>query len=940
MNRFFHFLFIFSCSTGLVFSQDIRPSIGMQLEEEMTLQSGMNALDIQIYNNSDAAFVGYLQLVLPEGLGSLAESEIPVRIKAGRKRYLSIKLLPQQLARLDGKEIAALLKTDAGELVQQRVVRLQVEAKRSFQLMDNTALQHLRELGDSVYVKLRVFNNGTTAETIRLILSSPDRMGDREFQETALYMPAGQDTLLSYSIAVEKYMIQLPQYTVRVSGVYGNNDVFGNMSISFPNISSSRNYQQMYRTDSRAYNYTRNYIDMQVDQGSSGLPVYMLRSTGTYAAMDGKLKYNFYLNQWGDILSRPNISNTFLEYEHKNKTFAVGNLQESLEASFYGRGATFTVRDSAKDNIFSTGVAERSSDLLGYYSAIDHPGINAFARLVLADQDPDRKRYEGQLYYEDDRTDSTRSVLWANSFELLKKEKAERIQMNGFIAAGAESFDVGSSADIVSQPSVALGLKLVGRTLGNLAYSSDNFYSTPYYTGNRRGVIQLSQRVNKSSGKTSYGAGVNYSRYNPSYMDSRLTSQGSDMLRMDLTLYRSLSPFVSLNLQSSFNTEHLDYYSVGQQETALSAQSWQAMGSANVRSKNYKHSFYLAMETGMMSVRDHNRSDLILRSNLNYNFGKLGLSASYQKGAFRIYELLNYNDTEGLTAESRFVFGASYGGTLLNGKLTWNTHFSNYSSSSYGNSYTANISGNYRVLKNTLLTSLVRYSHTEGANNYRYDYSNFRIGIRQNLKSRNLDRPAVRTGTLNVFCYYDNNHNNIFDAGDEIASGYNFLVGGVNFVTDRKGRAEYKKLPYGERVLFFPASNGYQGLSRVIDLQSRSVSVAIPLQKVSQVRGSLIIRYDAKLSLEANLDLDLYTIVARDQDNHTYEVRTNAQGRFLFSLPQGEYSIYIKSDTFPENIFSEDNVRTVTVEVGKNQELEPFVLQVRNKTIEVKRFGK
>lgn len=95
--------------------------------------------------------------------------------------------------------------------------------------------------------------------------SSPDRLGDRNFKALAISLPAGKDSLLSYSFAIEKYMMSLAQYTIRVSGIYSNSDVFGNVGVLFSNVSSNRDYQKMFSMDNSNPIYSNNYIDLQLN---------------------------------------------------------------------------------------------------------------------------------------------------------------------------------------------------------------------------------------------------------------------------------------------------------------------------------------------------------------------------------------------------------------------------------------------------------------------------------------------------------------------------------------------------------------------------------------------------------------------------------------------------------------------------------------------------
>src|SRR5690606_22440472 len=142
--------------------------------------------DIQLYNDAEEDFEGQLELVLASGLRSRGESHISVQVKAGKKRYLSIKLQSQQLSLLKDEELLVKINTSDGILLLHKTIQLSVAENRSVVVMDNSELQYLQEVGDSVYVKLRVLNNGTTDEQVRLVLSSPDRMGQRDFKAVPL----------------------------------------------------------------------------------------------------------------------------------------------------------------------------------------------------------------------------------------------------------------------------------------------------------------------------------------------------------------------------------------------------------------------------------------------------------------------------------------------------------------------------------------------------------------------------------------------------------------------------------------------------------------------------------------------------------------------------------------------------------------------------------
>ena len=56
------------------------------------------------------------------------------------------------------------------------------------------------------------------------------------------------------------------------------------------------------------------------------------------------------------------------------------------------------------------------------------------------------------------------------------------------------------------EPSVAIGGKLNVK-FGKYSISSSNFFSTGYYPGVRRGVLQLNERISRQLGKVGVWAG-------------------------------------------------------------------------------------------------------------------------------------------------------------------------------------------------------------------------------------------------------------------------------------------------------------------------------------------------------------------------------------------------------------------------------------------------
>ncbi|SKC03202.1 hypothetical protein SAMN05660841_03748 [Sphingobacterium nematocida] len=928
------FLLLLSCFSALKGYAQEKASVNWTIVSSLILQPGINSLDIEFENTGSTVFTGYVSLELPSDLTSLSSSRIAVQIDAGKKRFMSLKLRSETLSLLKGKRFRVFLSDNDKQEVLSKSISLEVPDRRSVQLQDNSSIQYLRNIGDSIQMQLRVVNTGTTDEQVKILFSSSDRIGQTIFQEINLQLASGKDTLIRRSFVIERYMMNLAQYTVRIAGIYDNNDVFGNVNLQYSNIVSERNYQQMFASDQRFVGYNPNYVEFRVSNILDQQPSYNILSEGSYRLAGGRARYGVSANHWGGD-KYWNVNNTFLTYEKGRHGVTVGNIQEGLEAPFYGRGATYVYQDTAADQRFSGGFIQRTHDLLGYYGP-DDPGFTAFARVQLADQESLQKRYDGQVLYDQNRQDSVISILWTNRFDIAKPKHAEGMRIEGFFGAGVQQYTGFYRKDETSMPSIAMGLK-VDQQLRKWNFSSDNYYSSGYFPGNRRGALQLSQRVNRRLRHFGLGLGYSYTDYRPEYLNPYYKSFNSGLSRWDAQFSFSLSSFGQFSVVPSYNQEHADYM-VYDDMVKLSSHSALLLTSASLRSKNLKHSLFFTVEGGSMSLENISSRRFVLRTDVSYNYERLGVFGNYQNGPFEVYDMMSalILDRE---FGARYLLGIRYQGDLMQRKLRWNTSVSGQVNEGWGKSLSGNVLAEYRVAKQTHLHTTFQYMYNVGVTNYRYDYANLQVGVRQQFKGQDLERAATKSGNLKMFCYYDNNGNDIFDEGDETASDYGFMVRNILFVTDKRGEASFKKMPYGSYMLFFPLKNQYQGGSRSVDIDAKSMRIEVALQKVGSAHGRLLLDYDPALQLPIDPRLGIYTISARNEQGRVFTVNTDARGFFEFHLPKGTYTIYPDVSKFQQHIYLEDPAYTIQINPGSRVDLGSFSLKVKAKKIDVKRFG-
>lgn len=150
---------------------------------------------------------------------------------------------------------------------------------------------------------------------------------------------------------------------------------------------------------------------------------------------------------------------------------------------------------------------------------------------------------------------------------------------------------------------------------------------------------------------------------------------------------------------------------------------------------------------------------------------------------------------------------------------------------------------------------------------------------------------------------------------------------------------KYKLVPYGEYTVKPTMSSRWFFEQKKIEVNSSRTTMDIPLRQSGTMRGSITYKIGEN-SVEATLKHEglRFVVTGVTDKSFTRTLITNAEGQLLGLLPVGEYSITLDEASLAEYTYCEEPTRTFTIEVGKVNEMEPFVIQVQSRTINVKRF--
>ena len=887
-------------------------------------------LTIQLQNNSSTAFSGKLVLKTVDGIRMIGQSADAIAMEANSKRFVPVRIAISRSAPSGNSDLVFALVDDSGTTKAQFTTQLIIESIRKVQLSAYEPNQLMQNVGDSLIVSAQLTNRGNSKENITVTASFPDLRGGTKVEKKQVFLDAYQDTIISFSKIITKDLLRVERYTVNMAALYSNGELINNVRIGVQNVSGSRTFTDPSMGDPFS-SYSSNSIELSGRNLFSQNEAIQLNAKGEYEFLDGTLNFNLNGYYYTQGSTRPQVTNTYIDYRKNNKGIRLGNISESLEKYVNGRGVKTYFGNEKTGKYFEVGWADKSYNLLGdQYRSESGTGYTAYAKTVLSTRK--EGEYEGSVLYDQTPYENSESVIAMNeyNFEVMKDVRV------GFELGGGVTRLLEADESPI-KPSVAMGFKLSGK-FGKYNINSSNFLSSGYYPGVRRGVVQLNERIGRQLGKVGVWAGYSLYKYNPQQLEERNSyySYGRGNSRFEAGTNFSLSRNTRMSITAKQQTdEGVIGYSSQEEQATSKMHSLRLTESINWRSRNSEHSVGLSAENGFTKIPFIDGRQFQLRVNANWNYRIFTLNSYYQQGDFTIYEAYR-NALEG---DSNYRFNVS-GGVRKDffGKRVKTNLNVNYNQNSYsGSNWTYSGRVDYAITPQ--FSSFVNaYAYSYSSSSYSSFNTNVQAGVRYNLPT--TKQAAVgKKGDLKLFLYYDNNVNGVYDEGDTPAEDRIVTIGGVSFISNRRGEVEYRKLPYNDYSLKIPSQDWYAVAPASVTIVSKRTTLEVALQRTGKVTGKLFYKYDARLSEEFAEKYGGLRMWATATNGKKIEALTNANGEFTLFLPVGEYEISVDANSLTKNVYTDFEPQTVTVVADKTTEIPAIELKIKQRKIEVKRFG-
>lgn len=388
---------------------------------------------------------------------------------------------------------------------------------------------------------------------------------------------------------------------------------------------------------------------------------------------------------------------------------------------------------------------------------------------------------------------------------------------------------------------------------------------------------------------------------------------------------------------SQFSTEKSDVF-LGTTYSRVPVEFNSATLSAtlNYSTADNKNRFTLTHAQGLSNFRDATDPKHIYNFQVNWYYKDLMLSTNYQHGNFMLYEG-NRNGVLNADTE-KFSAIASYRISLLDKKLNMNLSTIANLDTQFGNSFAFNGNFDYRLFRTTKIFGNYNY------NRYSRDGFNtgnvyYQMGVSQDLPVIGDETVKYSNGTIKIFTFYDLNNNNTYEPEtDKPARGIKVKINNTIFISGDDGNIKYRKVPYGEYTVK-SAENDWIGEANKIDLQQKEIFLTLALEKTSILKGKVVYEKTSKIQYDVQEYLAGIPVIFRNAAGKTFTFYTGAQGEYTAYIPIGSYQVSLDSQVLQKNVYIDENIRNVEAQQNTVKVIDDFLLKVKEKKVEIKKFG-
>lgn len=911
-----------------IYSQ-LRVPVELEVRESIINEQVISHV-VKVTNTMADTLRGTIKMNADGDMRTISLPERKVLLLPRDSLFVAYKLTGGTGMRAGRKTISYNFVSDKGiSLVNKEVFR-EVEEKSQLFLMADPMPVMAAHPRDSVHVQVTVSNNGNIVEEVTMVFNVPHLRGSPAFTDQCCVLLPGEHKRFVFSFVPSGNLLASSQFSVYVTGMKGRDKtLFGNKTITVQNVLSSRSYIDtspnysmipgMAATENavslsyKQYNASSNMIQVQ-GRGHLNLPAGYLQLQGNI------YKYN--------TQRTPLVTNTSLMYKLFENEFTIGNVSEQMELPMFGRGVKAMFSDNERNKRLTFGAIDQHFSLLG-----SQPWFSNYYSLYVQSELGANNQDKGlKISYIYQRNPYENALFHFAGLEMRNNIGQNwSILFNGYGTLGKYNTINGNKF------SGAAELRYRGRITQDFTLNGTGYYSDSYFPGNRKGVTSFSQGANiKLRDELHISGSLSYSKISPKsyvYTYDYQSENSYGNITISLPRFKWLSPLAYYQYQGESTPSRGMSSGVPTEGGSLKMKSHRLGWQWGWQNRDIAYSLLGTLDGGFFKDPLGDDMQYQTRATISYSYQWLDLNATYQNGAYYLYE---YMMSRGLNERFRRFTASASANKKLSNKLLLVSGI-NYSKDKYqGGVPSTHININYTPKDNiNLFLNSYWYRYTYGAHG-RGDIFNVQVGV--TFKLGRTQPMSGRKSRVAARIFYDINANGKFDDDEKTAGKYLLNIGEKVFISDEEGKVSYSLVPYGKYCIKpFETGRWFFDPKEVVVNGSRTV-IDIPLKESGSLQGGVKYLSDKQYDDFIPRYEGLMFTIMNSSGSVIQTVVTDNKGKFLTFLPVGEYTIILDQNTLAEHTYCEKPTQLFRVEAGETTRIPLFRIEIKKRKVNIKRF--
>jgi hypothetical protein len=888
------------------------------------------------------------QKPLLKGLISLPDSLV---LLAGQTRNFPLKYIAdRQTININSQEFKVALVPLKARLQVQKVARFitQLVEIKGLTIGTETDEVYLSQLSNQAQVMVRVANNGFVPLRFRLALSGvPDGL---EFigQTMNLTLAPGAQQLLPFLARNKTVTRVAPDFTVTIDALDDRNKIIATKMIRILNVTSATRSGQ---GNDQFLGPLPNSVALRYASLSNDYSFYQLQANGKLnLGESSSLEYRANVDriQQGNT-SGLNIYNSYLNLDTKYLGVRVGNIYENLDFQFSGRGL------KVKANLQKAGILSLYG-IENQYMLYDQintsfPSAKIYALEYNLESKKQAQRLTAMHKHDPYTGLDANQASWRSRFKLGKT------QTLGF--EGGYSTEKLYDLDTEVKQGYSGGFNYFLNS-EDYIINANSYYSSPYFTGIRRGQFNSELRLQRKFTQFSSLSARGSIQVNKPRFQDLINNDLNNTLNLGIN--KNAIYIYELAYTAALDKFHVGggpYYmgqqlsSSGYSASAPEYTDWKAFSvrfSANIGYGGRIQGFDLTADYGYTYLNTAQKPPApfhSLKVTGSYTLPVVGFSGYAQLNPFYLSDVISYTPGNNYRLYS---VGPNVHFTALKEKMNFRASgMYNYYGFSKSSNYSATGSLRYMMKGNWALTADMQYTVTKQVlasdilNNINavqngaqalpgdltYNNRQFRVGIEKQFGR------AGKQGSekLELTYYEDHNNNGKRDAGEAAVPGVLVKINGDAALTNSNGLVVFKDMKKEAYAVNITNTKGWSLMEPTSVFLNKSKKLDIPLVKTQALNGCLVVK--AEKYAEGKPHLSGIKVTALDEGGQVHETLTDENGKFCFYLPRNKYSVFIETTGLP---FSIENGKEEVLLQGAPVEMLTFIYKDQHRKIGVTRF--